>query len=170
LRSRPAVVRAYAEREAAWFFREVGGAVPDGGDPLVRGAAAQIDGWFGKIPTFHRGVLDLRFTRRSWPGCIRREFGVVATIAVRVEGAQHPAAGSTEQLELASVERLREIIRLARVARARRGGRVTEVLSEPEMTVERLFLRSARYVNAALRALTDARGNGPFVLPPREWH
>src|SRR5580698_9078248 len=102
-----ALFQKHAEREASWFFRELGGKVPEGADPATREAADRIDAWLRAIPAFHRGVLALRYVPRSWPKPIAEEFGELASIVVRLECALHPAVGrSTEDLEQASIERL----------------------------------------------------------------
>jgi hypothetical protein len=168
LRNLSLALREMTQREAAWFFQEVAGKVPEGGDPAVRTAAATIDARFTQIGSFHRGVLALRFAKRSWPDAIRRELGVVASVAVRIECAQHPAVGTTDEVEAAAVERLSEIIRRANIEKARRGGRLAETLYGPELTIQKLFLRAARYVNAAVRALAAVREDGPCVIPSRE--
>jgi hypothetical protein len=168
LRNLALALREVTEREATWFFDEVGGKVPQGGDPAVRAAAATIDARFKRISSFQRGVLALRFAKRSWPDDIQREFGVVASVAVRMECAQHPAVGTTDDVEAAAVERLTEIIRRARIERARRGGRLAETLYGPELTIQKLFLRAARYVSAAVRALAAVREDGPCVVSARE--
>ena len=121
-----------------------------------------------RFPTFHRGALSLRFVRREWPVWLREELGALTSLAVRIECSEHPGIGSTEAMELASVERLREVVRLAGFARADRAGWATETLDHPVDTLERLRQRSKKHVKAAVRALAEVRGDGPCVLAPRE--
>ncbi len=160
-------LRRLVEREAGWFFRELGGKVPEAGDPATRAAATQIDGWLREIPAFHRGVLALRYVRRPWPKGIVREFGGTASVVVRLECALHPAVGcSTEALEAASVERLQQTIQLCERARARRepAGR-ERPMSAVERALTRLELRAERHVDLAIRALARVRGRGPCLVP-----
>ena len=165
----PRVLLQAAEREADWFFRVMKGKVPPDGDFAVRVAAAQVDAWLRTIPPFHRGVLSLRYTPRSWPRVMTGEFGRLASLVVRLECALHPAVGlSTEALERASVERLSEEIRLAEVARDRDvpGGR-ERPMTAVERRVARLERRACRHTKLAIRALARTRGYGPSVVPAR---
>jgi hypothetical protein len=160
-------VRGCAERESSWFFRELGGKVPEGGEPAARAAAQQIDGWLRQLPPFHRGVLCLRYVRRSWPRCITREFDALASVAVRLECALHPAVGmSTEALESASVERIQKAIESCARACGRRApaGR-DRPMNLAERGLTRLAYRAHRHVELAIRALARVRGNGPCVAP-----
>ncbi len=163
------VWREFAEAEATWFFRDLGGKVPDSGDVSVRDAAAQIDAWLRQLPTFHRGVLSLRHTPRAWPTFVTDEFGALASVAVRLECALQPAVGvSNEVLENASVERLREAIRLCERVRARRtpSGR-DKLTCASERRLDQLESRAARHVDLAHSALARVRGYGLCVVPPR---
>ena len=158
----------YAEREATWFFREMGGKVPPDGDPCRQAAAAQIDEWLRAIPAFHRGVLALRHTERAWPTAIAQEFGELASVVVRLECALHPSVGvSTEALERASVERLQDAISRCARARARRvpAGR-SRPMTVSEKGLVRLARRARRHVEMAHRALTEARSYAHCVVPP----
>ncbi len=163
------VFQRHAEREAEWFFRELGGRVPEGGDPATRAAAERVDAWLRAIPAFHRGVLALRYLPRSWPRPIRDEFDEIASVVVRIECARHPAVGlATEALEQASLERLLSVIERCERVRARRppGGR-----TRPDCRAERELLRLARrayrHVDLAHRALTRVRGFKACVVPAR---
>ncbi|MGO8998004.1 MAG: hypothetical protein ACLQVI_32180 [Polyangiaceae bacterium] len=156
-----------AEREASWFFRDLEGTVPDGGDPVTRAAAEQIHAWLRAIPAFHRGALALRYTPRSWPTCVAREFGALASVVVRLECALHPAVGiRTDALEQASVERLRKAIEVCRCARAaRRATRRDPPMSRPERDLGRLRWRAGIHVDLAHRALARVRWYGPCLVP-----
>jgi len=160
-------VRRLVEHEAGWFFRELGGEVPEGGDAATRDAARQIDAWLREVPAFHRGALSLRYVPRAWPTCIREEFEELASVAVRLECALHPAVGrSTEALEAESVERLRQTIRACEGARARPEPPGRErPLSPSEKALAQLTLRAYRHVELAIRALARVRGGGPCVVP-----
>ncbi len=167
MKTPPLRLRRLVEREAGWFFRELGGKVPDGGDLATREAAQQIDAWLREVPAFHRGVLSLRYVRRPWPTCIAEEFGGLASVAVRLECALHPAVGcSTAALEAASVARLQETLRLCEGARARRNPAGRErPMSPSEKALGRLAVRAHRHVELAIRALARVRGRGPCLVP-----
>jgi len=169
LKSPRRAVLKRTEQEAEWFFRDLGGKIPEGGDAGTRAAALRIDGWLHEIPPFHRGVLALRYVPRSWPTCIEDELGELASVVVRLECALHPTVGSTtEALERASVERLREEIQICERARARheRSWR-TPPMTASEERIGRLVRRAWRHVALAIRALAKARGVGPCVVPGR---
>ena len=161
-----AVLR-HAEREAAWFFRELGGIVPEGSDAATRASAEQVDNWLRAILAFHRGVFRLLHVPRSWPKGIRREFGDHASIVVRIECALYPAVGvSTEALERASVERLTESIRLRDRIVERRAGGARELAYGPAgKNLRRAARRAGKHVALAVQALARARGTGPCVVP-----
>ena len=165
--SGPPLLTRLAEQEASWFFGHLGGQVPEGGEPITRAAAAQIDGWLRKIPAFHRGVLSLRYVQRSWPQRITEEFGELASVAVRLECALHPAVGiSIEALERASVERLETAIQLCERSRARRGPAGRDwPMSRAEKGLARLLGRAHRHVKIAIRAFARARRYAPRLAP-----
>jgi hypothetical protein len=155
----------HAEREAEWFFRELGGKVPESGDSVVRAAAARVDAWLRGIPAFHRGVFALRYAPRSWPTPISEEFGELSSIVVRLECALHPAVGaSTEALEQASVERLTKKIAQCEQRGLRPDGRAgTPRRGERELL--QLGRRAYRHLELAHRALARARGDVACVVP-----
>ena len=155
------------EQEAEWFFRDLGGKIPEGGDAGTRAAALRIDGWLHEIPPFHRGVLALRYVPRSWPTCIEDELGELASVVVRLECALHPTTGvSTKALEQASLERLLECIHDANRTRAR-WDRVDRdrPLTRSEKHLRQLVRRAHRHAELAVRALTRTRGLAPYLLP-----
>jgi len=167
-----------ARREAEWFYKTLGGRVPDedNASPEVRSAAAQIEAWLKAVPVFHRGALSLRYTRREWPRVIMREFGGLSSLVLRLECALHPATGMTnEQLEKASVERIEKAIAArkgARAAVAEAGSKATSMPQEDEdpplpagVDIERLEYRADRHVKLAVRALGKVRADMPCVLP-----
>jgi len=170
---------SHARREAAWFYKALGGRVPNEGaaSPEVRGAAAQIDAWLKSVAAFHRGALSLRYRRREWPGAIVSEFGELSSLAVRLECAAHPATGKTNrELEQAAVERIKRAIeaRNAQIEAIEKAAAAQKAnWSEPmpdstlpaEVDLERLDYRAYRHVALAIRALGKVRGDAPCVLP-----
>jgi hypothetical protein len=123
----------------------------------------------GRVPSYHRGALALRYSARTWPEAIAREFDALASVVVRLECALHPAVGlSTAALEAASVARLEEDIRLATRFRVRKGAAGRErPQSAPEKRLARLLRRALTHVDLAHRALARVRGDGPSVVPVR---
>jgi hypothetical protein len=162
----PRFLRQRAEREASWFFRVLGGQVPEDGDPATRAAAQQMAKWLRAISPFHRGVLSLRYVPRTWPTCIADEFGDLASVAVRLECALHPAVGiSTEALEHASEERLEKAIQLCARARAHRSPAGRDRPNPADRGLAQLTRRASRHVALAIRALARVRGKAA-CLPP----
>jgi len=177
-----------ARREAEWFYKVLGGRVPDEGtaSPDVRNAAAQIAAWLKAVPAFHRGALSLRYTPKEWPRAIVREFHELSSLVIRLECALHPATGkTTTELEQASVERIEKAIE-ARNAVLEEMKRAAEVLkatgSKPTpvppprkdpwdpptpvgVNIVALDYRAERHVALAIRALGKVRGDAPCVLP-----
>ncbi len=174
---------SHIQREAEWFYKVLGGRVPDDGmaSPEVRSAAAQIEAWLKAVPAFHRGALSLRYTPREWPGAIVREFGDLSSLAVRLECSLHPATGKTNaELEKASVERIEKAI-------AARNAQIEEAVAVEKATgcskpmpvrplredpalparvdLAELDSRADRHVALAIRALGKVRGDAPCVLP-----
>jgi len=173
-----------ARREAGWFYKVLGGRVPDerNAPPEVRSAAVQIEAWLKAVPPFHRGALSLRFTPREWPKAIVGEFHEFSSLVIRLECALHPATGkTTEELEKASIARIEEAIaanmanieRIKRAAEARENAaselKTVKVHEEPptpvEVNVTRLEHRAARHVALAIRALGKVRGDVPCAVP-----
>jgi len=169
-----------ARREAEWFYKILGGRVPDedNASPEVWSAAAQIETWLKAVPAFHRGALLLRYTRREWPRAIVREFGGLSSLVIRLECALHPATGKTnEELEKASVERIEKAIaarggRTAALAAEAAGSKATSMHPQDEdpplpagVDIERLEYRADRHVKLAVRALGKVRGDAPCVVP-----
>jgi hypothetical protein len=169
-----------ARREAEWFYKVLGGRMPDDGTaPLgARSAAAQIEAWLKAVPAFHRGALSLRYTPKKWPRAIVREFGGLSSLALRLECALHPATGMTnEELEKASVERIEKALaereaRTAGLADEAAGSKATSMPQEDEdpplpagVDIVRLEYRADRHVKLAIRALGKVRGDAPCVLP-----
>ena len=139
-----------AEKEVEWFFRTMGGRVPEEGvgPPYARPAAQAIEGWLKSIPPFHRGALSLLYAPKEWPKSLTIEYGSWTSLVVRLECALHPSDGkvSNEELEQASIERL--------LASGLRQGPLGD-----------LEFRAVKHVRCAIRAYAKARGNAPSVLP-----
>jgi hypothetical protein len=172
---------SHGRREAEWFYKVLGGRVPDEGavPPEVQSAAVQIDAWLKAVPAFHRGALSLRYRPKEWPRAIVREFGDLSSLAVRLECALHPAMGKTNaELEKASVERLEKAID-ARNAQIEKANAAEKAGSRPMperprredfalaggIDLAQLDFRADRHVALAIRALGKVRGDAPCVLP-----
>ena len=142
-----------AWKEIVWFFGTMHGCVPKEGEDSEEACAAakQIQEWFSSIPSFYAGALTLRYEKRDWPAPIRKCFGTMAGIAVRVECAQHPSdrPRSDAELEQESIRRLLEMI------------------SDPRRQLELhdMEYRAKWHVRAAHKAYVKVRGSGPLVLP-----
>jgi hypothetical protein len=166
---------SHGRREAGWFYKVLGGRVPDEGtaSPEVRSAAAQIEAWLKAMPAFHRGALSLRYTPKEWPPVIVREFRELSSLAVRLECALHPATGKTNrELEQASVERIEKAIeaRNAQIEAIEKATAAQDTTCPKPMPVAcvdlvRLDHRAARHVALAIRALGKVRGDASCVLP-----
>jgi hypothetical protein len=177
-----------ARREAEWFYKVLGGRVPDEGtaSPEVRSAAAQVAAWLRAVPAFHRGALSLRYTPKEWPRAIVREFRELSSLVIRLECALHPATGKTnEELEQASVERIEKAIeaRNAVLEEMKRADAVLKATGSKPMPVPPprkdpwdaptparvdivgLDYRADGHVGLAIRALGKVRGDAPCVLP-----
>jgi hypothetical protein len=147
------------------------GQVPEEGrsPPDVREAAATIDGWLRAMAPHLRGALVLRYARRAWSQALRREFGVLAGLVVRLDCALHPSAGkeSPEQVEASAVARIEAEIEACRprrdaVATAARSG---AVVTKREACLGRRYRRASLYVKKALEQYAFVRGARPCVLP-----
>jgi hypothetical protein len=173
---------SHGRREAEWFYKVLGGRVPDEGaaPPEVQSAAVQIDAWLKAVPAFHRGALSLRYRPKEWPRAIGREFGDLSSLAVRLECALHPATGKTNaELEKASVERIEKAIeaRNAQIEKATAAEKASCSEAMPlrprrddlslsgVVDLAQLDFRADRHVALAIRALGKVRGDAPCVLP-----
>jgi hypothetical protein len=160
-----------AGKETDWFFRVMGGRVPEPGvgPAYARPAAEAIVRWLRSIPAFHRGALSLLYETRAWPEALTNEFGMWTSLVVRLECARL-ADGSGllgAKLEKLAAERIEEDI----AARQRRRDAVAgtqksdAALTRLERSVRRRGDRADRHVELACRAYAKARGNAPCVLP-----
>jgi hypothetical protein len=149
-----------AEQEAAWFYGELGGRVPEPttASPEVCEAARDVQRRLATLPPFHRGALSLWYTDGDWPEPITRWFGRSASLVVRLECALHPAVGrSTDELERESAGRLLSLI----AAAVKKSGSARSTLHG--------FERRARgHVNRAVAALASTRGGSRRRVAPAE--
>jgi hypothetical protein len=144
-----------AREELEWFYGPMGGRVPEegAGPPEARIAAVAIARWLGKVLTFHRGALALRYDRdKQWPTWLTDKYGDLTTLIVRLECTLHPSGGgkSNERLEEESVRRFE-------AAYMRRWRRLEEMAD--------LEWRAKMHVRSAVRAYGRVRGDVPSVLP-----
>jgi hypothetical protein len=177
-----------ARREAEWFYKVLGGRVPDEGTASaeVRSASAQVEAWLKAVPAFHRGALSLRYTPKEWPRAIVREFHELSSLVIRLECALHPATGKTnKELEQASIERIEKAIeaRNAVLEEMKRAAETLKATGSKPMPVPPprkdpwdpptpagvdivgLDWRAERHVALAIRTLGKVRGDAPCVLP-----
>jgi len=75
------------------------------GEPL-RPQDAEVEAIFGSLSGYHRGVLSLHHSARVWPEAVTKALHGFATLGVRLYLADHPATGSTPELERAAAEHL----------------------------------------------------------------
>ena len=153
VRERLRRARTASLAEVEWFYTCAKGGVPDVTEATVadREAAAKIQGWLGRLATFHVGALSLRFTPREWPASLTTYFGRTASLVVRLDCAAHPSQGyaPTGELEAAAVQRIEKML-------AGRGN---------PAALLRLERHALEHVEAAITAYIEVRGLGPSVLP-----
>ena len=123
-----------ATRELAAYFASVRGKRP----PCENTAA--VEATLAAVGGYRLGVLRLYHDARVWPAAVTKRFGKLASIAVRLDCADHPAEGSTPALEAAAAERL---------AAMASGDGATYALAELEH-------RAGRHYRRALRGYTKA--------------
>ena len=75
------------------------------GEPL-RPEDADVEAIFGSLSGYHRGVLSLHHSARVWPPVVTKALDGFASLGVRLYCADHPATGSTPELERAAAEHL----------------------------------------------------------------
>jgi hypothetical protein len=162
-------IRRRAEREAHWFFEVMGGRVPEPGvgPEYARPAAEAIDRWFRSIPPFHRGALSLLYDEREWSPVLRREFGQITSLVVRLAAAWLADGRPPGELEAAAVLELEEEIAACQRPRRPEGDtHRRNVFTRRARKVWRRSHRALEYIELALRAYAKARGDAPCVLPP----
>jgi hypothetical protein len=84
---------------AAYFARK------RSGQPL-RPEDADVEAIFGSLSGYHRGVLSLHHSARVWPPAVTKALDGFASLGIRLYCADHPATGSTPELERAAAEHL----------------------------------------------------------------
>jgi hypothetical protein len=134
-------------RDVEWYFAEAAlRRSGEGRDPTADGPARwrAMHARLARLPTFHRGALELRFSPRTWPGALSAFFGELTGIVVRLECARAGFVPGQSALgrELAAVDRLERAIRA----------------NPPAPHLGALRRRAAGYVRAALRAYVELDG------------
>jgi len=159
-----------AKRELAWFFRVMGGQVPDPGvgTAYARPAAEKIARWLRGIRPAYRDLLALAFETRAWPGKLTGEFGALTSVVVRLESRS--VADGTGRLpaerEAVAVRRLVEAIEARAPHREAVQGTCREVVLTPgERALLRKAWRAERLLENALTAYREVRDGVPNVLP-----
>jgi hypothetical protein len=162
-------IRRAARRELGWFYTQMRGRVPVVGTAPahVVAAASRIAGWLSELAPIHRGAFVVRYDGRRWPVRIIRQFGGVASVAVRI-AAMRRERGPTETLaeaEHAVVTKL-----LAHIAAARGLPGFTRPGAsriDSARVLRRLHRGAQSYVWRAESAYSEARGAAPCVVPAR---
>jgi hypothetical protein len=159
-----------AKRELAWFFRVIGGQVPEPGvgPAYARPAAEKIDRWLRGVRPRYRDLLALAFETRAWPGKLAQEFRGLTSVVVRLECRS--VADGTGRLpperEAVAVRRLVERIDVRELHRKEVQGACREVVLTPgELALLRKTWRAERLVQNALTAFREVRDGVPNVLP-----
>jgi hypothetical protein len=113
------------------------------GEPL-QAEDARVEAILGPLSGYHRGVLSLHHGARVWPEAVTKALYGFATLGVRLYCADHPATGSTPQLERAAAERL---VAMAAVA---------DDDKEASAVLFGLMIRASRHYDRAVRAYAKA--------------
>jgi hypothetical protein len=113
------------------------------GEPL-RAEDADVEAILGSLSGYHRGVLSLHHGARVWPEAVTRALCGFASLGVRLYCADHPATGSTPELERAAAEGL-----AAKAA-------VADVDKEASAMLFDLMVRASRHYERAVRAYAKA--------------
>jgi hypothetical protein len=135
---REILVSRALDQEVEWFYRTLGGRVPDSGAQRTR--ALVIAAALQSIASFHRGAISMCHTRKAWPQDVWDEFGRATSLVVRLECALHPSVGDTDVLEAAAVARLSALI-----------------ADGDDDALARLRSRARKHYRLAIRALAKAR-------------
>ena len=159
-----------ARRELAWFFRVLGGHVPEPGvgPEYARPAAEKIDRWLRGVRPTYRNLLTFAFETRAWPAKLAHEFRALTSVVVRLECRS--VADGTGRLpperELVAVRRLVAAIEAREAHRQAVQGTCREaVLSPGELALLRKTWRAERLVQNATTAYREVRDGVPNVLP-----
>ncbi len=127
-----------APDELAAYFARV-----RSGEPL-RPEDADVEAIFGSLSGYHRGVLSLHHSARVWPEAVTKALHGFATLGVRLYCADHPAAGSTPELERAAAETL-----AAKAA-------VADTDKDASAMLFDLFIRASTHYDKAVHAYAKA--------------
>jgi hypothetical protein len=122
---------------AAYFARK------RSGQPL-RPEDAEVEAIFGSLSGYHRGVLSLHHGARVWPPAVTKALHGFATLGVRLYCADHPATGSTPELERAAAEHLAATAAVA------------ETDKEASAMLWDLYVRASVHYEKAIRAYAKA--------------
>jgi hypothetical protein len=114
---------------------------------------ADVEAILGSLSGYHRGVLSLHHGASVWPESVTKALSGFASLGVRLYCADHPATGSTPELERAAAELL-----AAKAA-------VADVDKEASTLLFDLMVRASRHYDRAVRAYAKAarrlaRGRG----------
>ena len=125
-----------AERELADYFRS------SREDGTRNHEHANVESRLQSISAYHRGVLRLYNDARTWPVLVEEAFGHYAAIAIRLDCAAHPTAGSTCTLELLAAERM-----------------AAQITSDGDMSPRlfNLYCRAVQHYSDAIGAYAKAR-------------
>lgn len=127
-----------APKELAAYFARV-----RSGEPL-RPEDADVAAIFGSLSGYHRGVLSLHHAARVWPPAVTKSLQEFATLGVRLYCADHPATGSTPELERAAAEHLAAM------------AAVTETDKDASALLVDLYVRASDHYHRAVRAYAKA--------------
>ena len=105
---------------------------------------ADVEAILGSLSGYHRGVLSLHHGVRVWPKAVTKALMGYASLGVRRYCADHPATGSTRELERAAAECL-----AAKAA-------VAEVDNEAAAMLLDLVVGASRHYERAVRAYAKA--------------
>jgi hypothetical protein len=113
------------------------------GEPL-QAEDADVEAILGSLSGYHRGVLSLHHGARVWPEAVAKALDGFASLGVRLYCADHPATGSTADLERAAAVR---IVAMAAVA---------DVDKEASAMLFGLMIRASSHYDRAVRAYAKA--------------
>jgi hypothetical protein len=103
-----------------------------------------VEAILGSLSGYHLGVLSLHHGARVWPEAVTKKLHGFASLGVRLYCADHPATGSTPDLERAAAER---IAAMAAVA---------DDDKEASEMLFRLMIRASSHYDRAVRAYAKA--------------
>jgi len=113
------------------------------GEPL-QAEDADVGAILGSLSAYHRGVLSLHHRARAWPEAVTKALSGFASLGVRLYCADHPATGSTPELERVAAEGL-----AAKAA-------VADVDKDASAMLIDLVVRASSHYDTAVRAYAKA--------------